>query len=172
MIFSLTGNWKYFFEKKEKTPVLITVPATTRNASPAKQEKTQEKTADEQPSGEEADYQQMLALARGRNWGPDPFGISDSTAAEQDKQNQEQGRGDIRLESILLTPSQSLAVINNQLLTEGDVFQGRRIYKITKDSVVMEMNGVLQELKMKDYGIPTVYIKTPVAGPAEATDGK
>ncbi len=175
MVISLIANWKYIF--KEKTPATVTAPATDqsrfqKNQAITAADSRAEAAAETLPE-KKVDYRQMTALDRGMNWGPDPFGISSKPEGmEADKRKQNNRKPiNLRLESILITPSQSLAVINNRLLTVGDTFQGKRISRITGNSVIMEIKGNLQELKLGDYGIPMVYIKTPVAG-STAVDGK
>ena len=67
------------------------------------------------------------------------------------------------LKSILITQLQSLAVINDQILAEGEVFEGGKVVKITEDSVTVETDIGLEEVKLQEHGIPMVYVTTPAA---------
>ncbi len=165
MVISLMANWKYIF--KEKKPVTVAAPATDQVQSHMNQQTTapitQAEESDEALPEKIADYKKMQVLALKNNWEVDPFGVSSKLGGTEAGQNNHSTSepGSLHLESILITQYQSLAVINSQLVAPGDVFQGKKISKITKDSVFMETNGKLQELKLNNYGIPTLYLKRP-----------
>lgn len=173
LILALLFNWKYFFkEKKTSKPVTVTnvqQPSPPRQATVAKPP-SRKKAEKKLPQPEKvADYEKMTALSQEIKWGVDPFGLSlkkdvskPEQVAPEEKEDVDEG---FRLESILITEVQTLAVINNQLLAEGDSFEGRNILKITEDSVIMEDHGSKRELKMKEHKIPMVYVKTIVAAP-------
>ncbi len=46
---------------------------------------------------------------------------------------------------------------SGRLLAEGDMFQGNKISKITRDFIVLQSNGIPQELRLNDTGIPMIY---------------
>ncbi len=170
-------NWNYIFgEKKTAAPSTATAAkgksdtstaASGGDNTEAKKGKKGKKT-EELPPDTPGDYARMLLMVQGNDWGADPFGalaktiIADNRQPEAvpaDEEEEEEEKEDLKVESIMITPLQSLAVVNGQILAEGDMFQGKRISRITRDTVVMKSKGGIRELKLKDSGIPMVYEK-------------
>ncbi len=173
LIFAIWSNWDFIFGDKKKAPVAADF-ARRAVQRPQDQQantaKTPEKKAQKKAPEKVVDHQQMMVLAQGKNWGRNPFGLTPKVkkkskpAAEVTPEKKPSDPTTLNLESILITQFQSLAVINNQLLTEGDLFQGKKIAKITEDSVFIEEYGITKELKMAKHGIPMTYVKTTVPG--------
>ena len=76
------------------------------------------------PSAEKQD----LAL----EWGRDPFALPPSSGGTGAK-----GDGEFLLSAIIFHPGGGAAIINNKILRQGDMIEGRRIMTILKDRVVL-----------------------------------
>jgi len=166
MVFSIASNWKYFFQKKQRKPVVVTAEGQVRGGrpqtggsgsgevSPTKVEVKPERAVD---------YRKMVALAQGRRWGADPFGIEQRLAAEKQGQEEmlpsEVDLGTLKLQSILITDRLRLATINHQLVGEGEYIAGARVVKIEPESVVLEKWGRRLVLKLQEVGVPLKYIR-------------
>ena len=173
-------NWNYIFGEKPTAASSTAAASNKGEASTAadgdnteaKKGKKGKKTG-ELPPDTPGDYARMLLMVQGNDWGADPFGAPAKTNIVADSQSNampavenEEGeeKEELKVESIMITPLQSLAVVNGQILAEGDMFQGKRITRITRDTVVMKSKGGVRELKLKDSGIPMVYEKSLVEG--------
>ena len=65
----------------------------------------------------------------------------------------ENGGSEMRLESILFSPSRKVAVINGAVLSEGDTINDNRVIEINKESVKVSRRGKVSKLKLKRTSI-------------------
>ena len=171
VIFSITSNWKYFFGDKKKTSNKAMSAAQASKTVASKQAAVasaeQQKKAVKKVPKKTANLQRMLELASEADWKMDFFGgvlkretTTESSVAPPPKKKK---KTKLRLESILITQLQPLAVVNGRLLAEGDSIMGKKILKITENSIVVQEKGTIEELRIKDAGITTTYVETSVA---------
>ncbi len=84
-----------------------------------------------QPSAVKADSAKT-ALAPPESWGSDPF-VRDWVMVNE--------LANLSLKAVTLGGDRAYALINNQILEEGDQISGKRIVRIESDKVTLEQGG-------------------------------
>jgi type II secretory pathway component PulC len=71
------------------------------------------------------------------SWGRDPFLMSAKTSEEKE----------LMLSGVAVDEKGKIAIINNEIVREGDMILGAKIIEIKEDSVTIEKDGKIDNLK-------------------------
>jgi hypothetical protein len=79
-------------------------------------------------------------------WGRDPFALPSQSAGTGIATD-----GEFHLSAIIYRTGRGVAIINNKILRQGDMIEGRRIAQILEDRVVLQGAAGEKELRVNKF---------------------
>lgn len=83
---------------------------------------------------------------------PDIYGRQDPFASIEGRVVKQEARERLELEGIIWDKSQPLAIINDIIVGDGGMIDGKKVLRIEKDRVFLEENGKQFELRLDASG--------------------
>jgi hypothetical protein len=94
----------------------------------------------------EINTQWLERQERALQWGRDPFALPSPSAGAGISTD-----GEFHLSAIIYRAGRGVAIINNKILRQGDMIEGKRIAEIWEDRVVLKSAAGEKELRVNKF---------------------
>lgn len=104
---------------------------------------------------------QVYARLNDAAWGRDPFAFP---AYVEEKLNEQQSKGSVRLVAIIKGRNGKIAIIDNEIVKKGDMIGSEKVQEIGDDTVVLVNKGVKRVITIEETPTADVEIKVKKRG--------